>query len=74
MGKFINIRVGNSRYRDGEIFRKAAAMSVLLNLNVTMKSRSSRPGILCKRLFLKILQNSQENTSAGVSFLTKLQA
>ena len=25
-------------------------------------------------MFLKILQNSQENTCAGVSFLTKLQA
>ena len=31
-------------------------------------------GVLWKKLFLKISQNSQKNTSARVSFLTKLQA
>ena len=28
-------------------------------------------GVLCKKVFLKTLQNSQENTSARVSFLIK---
>ena len=31
-------------------------------------------GVLCKKLFLEISQNSQENTCARVSFLIKLQA
>ena len=31
-------------------------------------------GVLQPRVFLDILQNSQENTCAGVSFLIKLQA
>ena len=30
--------------------------------------------VLCKKVFLKNLQNSQENTCARVSFLIKLQA
>ena len=30
--------------------------------------------VFYKKVFLKILQNSQENTCARVSFLTKLQA
>ena len=38
------------------------------------KGRSSRPDVFCKKLFLEISQNSQENTCARVSFLTKLQA
>ena len=37
------------------------------------KLRRSRPGVFCKKkLFLKFLQNSQENTCAGVSFFNKL--
>ena len=31
-------------------------------------------GVLCKKVFLEISQNSQENTCARVSFLIKLQA
>ena len=31
-------------------------------------------GVLCKKVFLEILQNSQENTGTRVSFLIKLQA
>ena len=34
----------------------------------------SRPEVLCKKVVLNILQNSQENICARVSFLTKLQA
>ena len=37
-------------------------------------SRSSHQKLFCKNMFLGILQNSQENTSARVSFLIKLQA
>ena len=36
--------------------------------------RSSRPEVFSKKMFLKISQNSQENTSARVPFLIKLQA
>ena len=35
---------------------------------------SQKGGVLYKKLFLEILQCSQENTCVGVSFLTKLQA
>ena len=38
------------------------------------KNRSSCPEVFCKRMFLNILKNSQENTCAWVSFLIKLQA
>ena len=36
--------------------------------------RSSRLEVFCKKLFLKISQNSQENTCVRVSFFTKLPA
>ena len=36
-------------------------------------TRSSRQGCSMKKVFLEILQNSQENTCARVSFLIKLQ-
>ena len=35
--------------------------------------RGSRSEVFCKKLLLKISQNSQENTCARVSFLIKLQ-
>ena len=34
---------------------------------------SSRPAMFCKKVFLEILENSQENTYARVSILLKLQ-
>ena len=37
-------------------------------------NRSSRPEYSVKNVFLKVSQNSQENTCARVSFLIKLQA
>ena len=37
-------------------------------------ARSSQPGMFCKKVFLEISQNSQENTCTRVSFLIKLQA
>ena len=36
--------------------------------------RGSRPELFCKKVFLKILQNSQKIACVGVSFLIKLQA
>ena len=41
----------------------------VFKLNVT---RSSRPEVFCKKVFLVILQNLQENTCAKDSFLIKL--
>ena len=37
-------------------------------------SEAATGGVLQEKLFLEILQNSQENTGARVSFLIKLQA
>ena len=36
--------------------------------------KNSHPYVFCENLFLKISQNSQENTCARVSFLIKLLA
>ena len=33
----------------------------------------SHPEVFCEKIFLKILQNSQINIFAGISFLLKLQ-
>ena len=37
-------------------------------------TEAATEGVLWEKMFLKILQNSQENTCARVSFLIKLQA
>ena len=39
-----------------------------------IKCSSSYPEVFCKKVFLEISQNSQENTCVAVSFLIKLQA
>ena len=39
-----------------------------------LTSRSSPPGVFCKKVLLEISQNLQENTCARISFLIKLQA
>ena len=44
------------------------------NSRASSRFRSSRPGRSVKKVFLKISQNSQENTCARVSFLIKLRA
>ena len=41
--------------------------------NISCKIRSSLHSFSIKKVFLEILQNSQENTCARVSFLIKLQ-
>ena len=40
----------------------------------SVRFRSSRSEVFCKKVFLEILQNSHENTYTRVSFLIKLQA
>ena len=46
----------------------------MLILHIVRFSEAAAGGILQKKMFLKILQYSQENTCARVSFLIKLQA
>ena len=54
--------------------RCKSKLKKLVVVKFDTKFRSSRPEGFCKkRLFLEILQNSQENTCAWVSFLIKLQ-
>ena len=52
---------------------------LITNVNVLFqswnyfKTEAATRGVLSKKVFLKISQNSQENTCATVSFLIKLQ-
>ena len=41
---------------------------VLKNLTLILLTEAATRGVLCKKVFLEISQNSQENTSARVSF------
>ena len=41
---------------------------------ILLPTEAANKGVLCKKVFLEILQNSLENTCAKVSFLIKLQA
>ena len=54
-------------------FPKNTSGGLLLRLSTVQitRSRSSRPEVFCKKVFLKISQNSQENTCARVSFFNK---
>ena len=45
-----------------------------MHLYNIVSNRSSRLDVFVEKVFLKILQNSQENTCTKVSFLIKLQA
>ena len=47
-------------------FPKNTSGGLLLRLSTVQitRSRSSRPEVFCKKVFLKISQNSQENTCA----------
>ena len=51
--------------------RNNSSKKIKINGNIC---RSSRPEVFCKKVFLKISQNSQENTCTRASFLIKLQA
>ena len=54
--------------------RMKSSVGILKPVKVMMNVKSSRPEVSIKKVFLKTLQNSQENTCARVSFLIKLQA
>ena len=43
-----------------------------LSTFINWKCRSHRPEVFCKKFFLKILENSYENTCIRVSFLNKV--
>ena len=43
-------------------------------INHKKTTEAATRGVLCKKMLLETLQNSQENTCARVSFLIKLQA
>ena len=49
-------------------------LSIQNKLFWKVKVRSSCPEVFCKKVFLEISQNSQENICARVPFLIKLQA
>ena len=59
---------GSICLKDLEIVEKAGTF-VLYTYD-----RSSRSDVLCKKMFLKISQNSHENSCARVSVLIELQA
>ena len=42
--------------------------------SILFTEEAATRGVLCKKVFLEISQNSQENTCVRVSFLIKLQA
>ena len=49
-------------------------IETLLHRYNVQRTEAATRGVLCKKVFLEISQNSQENTCARVSFLIKLQA
>ena len=48
--------------------------SLIYDLVADNSSEAATGGVLYQKVFIEILQNSQENTCARVSFLIKLQA
>ena len=57
------------------IFRKAFSFSRVLAEEIRRISKeAATEGVLYQKVFLEILQNSQENTRARASFLIKLLA
>ena len=58
-----------------ELFiRRERTISLHSKPELIIFTRSSRPDVFCKMVFLEISQNSQENTCAIGSFLRKLKA
>ena len=55
-------------------FSQATSKISMKTLSVKTLTEATAGGALSKKLYLKISQNSQENTSVRVSFLIKLQA
>ena len=62
---------GNTKHLNS----KSKKLQLLLSKsNLVCRATRSCPLLFCKKVFLKILQNSQDKTCVGVSFLRKLQA
>ena len=51
-----------------------ASCKAFFNSRSLVEGEAATRGVLCKKVFLEISQNSQENTCARVSFLINLQA
>ena len=72
-----NLNVVRSQYMDpttiGEIWFNSIIM-IYVNCSSIPSSEAATIGVLWKKVFLEISQNSQENTCARVSLLIKLQA
>ena len=49
-------------------------LMVIISFIISFTTEAATRGVLQKKVFFKMLQNSQENTCARVSFLIKLQA
>ena len=54
--------------------RKSPLFFANLNSSFSIHTEAATRGVLCKKVFLEISKNSQENICARVSFLIKLQA
>ena len=59
-------------YFSFQLYVRYAIVTGKRNL-IFFKREAATGGVLCKKLFLEISQNSQENTCARDSFLIKLQ-
>ena len=71
----LKVRLKRLSYKKS-IFEWRAFLKSMLKWNrkiYMVKFKSSRPGCSLKKVYLKVLQNSLENTCARVSFLIKLQ-
>ena len=62
-------RVASSKLR----FEQQILIFILTKNNAKVEEAATK-GFLCKKVFLEISQNSQENTCARFSFLIKLKA
>ena len=61
-------------YESATKMKKKLLKLSTINLDCFTYSEAATGDVLSKKMFLKISQNSQENTCARVSFLIKLQA
>ena len=64
-------------HNDHTLFPVTSVKTFLCNVigfTIYHLSEAATGGVLLEKVFLEILQNSQENTSGKVSFLIKLQA
>ena len=75
--RFIRIIILPGRHRNKYYLNLKEFNSISQSYHSSLfisKGWSSRPEVFCKKVFLEISQNSQENAYVAVSFLIKLQA